>query len=160
MTLANYTDQEVFDTISAHLLDQDMQSCVTHRAGPPGHCVTSKGQFKEMRYKAPDGLKCAIGCMIPDYIYDKSMEGAGVLTLVDTSKSAVSLYTYPSPAKKAEYDKWTKRCLALREWQARFKEVTSRLLVALQNLHDNYLPSQWEERLAELRYEYGVGTHE
>ena len=30
------------------------------------------------RYKTPDGLKCAVGCLIPDELYNEKMEGSMV----------------------------------------------------------------------------------
>lgn len=53
------TDQETFDTVVRHL----------HRQGKPavdafGNCV----------YRAPDGCRCAAGCLIPDDKYRESME--------------------------------------------------------------------------------------
>jgi len=58
------TNQEYFDTVTRHLLNQNEQSI-----GDGGLCS----------YRGTDGLKCAIGCLIPDDKYDPGLEGRGVL---------------------------------------------------------------------------------
>lgn len=59
-TLAQDTDQEVFDQVATHLLTQ-MKRSVSDDAV----CL----------YRSPDGLKCAAGCLIGDDEYDPDMEG-------------------------------------------------------------------------------------
>lgn len=54
--------QEVYDTVVNH-----------HRT--QGRQATSNGSC---RYRTADGLKCAIGCLIPDDKYDSTFEGKGV----------------------------------------------------------------------------------
>lgn len=58
------TRQETFDTVARHLLTQGRRATVVGRDGKP-ECV----------YRSPDGLKCAAGCLIPDYKYTHDMEG-------------------------------------------------------------------------------------
>lgn len=57
------TDQEAFDKIVARLMDGT------------GPAVNEKG---DCMYRAPNGLKCAVGCLIPDDKYDLRMEGRAV----------------------------------------------------------------------------------
>lgn len=52
------TKQEIYDTVCAHLAQQK------RRAFENGSC----------RYRTSDGLKCAIGCLIPDDLYDPRMD--------------------------------------------------------------------------------------
>lgn len=52
------TKQEIYDTVCAHLAQQKQQSAFSLK------CV----------YRGPNGLKCAIGCLIPDELYDPSMD--------------------------------------------------------------------------------------
>lgn len=54
------TNQEVFDKVVAHLRKQNAKSADNER------CL----------YRAPDGKMCAVGCLIPDEMYDPEMEGA------------------------------------------------------------------------------------
>ena len=55
---ANMTDQELFDRVVTHLAKQG------RRAMARVACL----------YRTPDGLKCAIGCLIPDEKYRAEME--------------------------------------------------------------------------------------
>ena len=52
--------QDIFDFVATHLITQ---SVVSEDAS--GQCV----------YRSPDGLKCAIGCLIPDDAYRGNLEG-------------------------------------------------------------------------------------
>jgi len=60
-------NQEIFDTVHAHLIKQSEKSI---RAGTNSSCG----------YRGPRGLKCAIGALVPDDKYDQRMEGKGVGT--------------------------------------------------------------------------------
>jgi hypothetical protein len=51
-TCRYFTAQAVFDTVAIHLLSQVMQSIDKTNS----QCL----------YHAPDGLKCAVGCLIPE----------------------------------------------------------------------------------------------
>lgn len=53
------TDQEVFDTVAKHLLTQKRKSV------DRGRCL----------YKSNDGAMCAVGCLIPESMYQREMEG-------------------------------------------------------------------------------------
>lgn len=53
------TNQEMFDTVAAHLLAQGKRSAV--------------GLF--CKYRGPAGSKCALGCLIPDARYSAHLEG-------------------------------------------------------------------------------------
>lgn len=60
-TLPEATEQQVFDQIAKHLLSQKQRS--------------TNGEM--CRYRGPDGLKCAAGCLMTDDEYDcDRMEGA------------------------------------------------------------------------------------
>ncbi len=52
--------QDIFDFVAAHLMTQGVVS-----EDASGRCV----------YRSPDGLKCAIGCLIPDDAYRGNLEG-------------------------------------------------------------------------------------
>jgi hypothetical protein len=53
------TDREVFDKVKKHLLTQRAKS---------------EGDFGCL-YRGPHGRKCAVGCLIPDEMYKRSLEG-------------------------------------------------------------------------------------
>jgi hypothetical protein len=57
------TEQEIFDTVALHLIKQGKQSI-----DADDNCL----------YRGPEGLKCAIGCLIPDELYLSKMECHGV----------------------------------------------------------------------------------
>jgi hypothetical protein len=58
--------QEIFDTVVTHLYTQGKQA-----GDGVGGCL----------YRTDEGLKCAVGCLIPDDQYHPSMEGQTVESL-------------------------------------------------------------------------------
>lgn len=69
-TLADASAQDVFNQVAFHLLSQG-ERAVEEVCGA---CV----------YLAPDGLRCAAGCLISDEEYDEAMEWNSWIDLVDT----------------------------------------------------------------------------
>lgn len=59
------TAQEILNKVVAHMREQGRQS---NTAGPGSSC----------RYRSPDGARCAVGCLIPDDIYNPGIEGRSV----------------------------------------------------------------------------------
>lgn len=59
--------QQIFDTVKAHLLTQNERS-----ADSRGVCL----------YRGPNKLMCAAGILIPDNAYNPNWEGEGILTIV------------------------------------------------------------------------------
>lgn len=53
--------QEIFDTVVNHLINQKQKSV---KEGNKTNCL----------YRGPNGLKCAVGCLIPDDVYEEYME--------------------------------------------------------------------------------------
>ena len=66
--LNDATEQEVFDTISAHLLRQRVKSMLH----PNETCA----------YRSLKGLSCAVGCLIPQKDYKPEYERSGWLQLL------------------------------------------------------------------------------
>lgn len=60
--------QEIFETVAKHLFNQGEQAL----SPGSGYC----------RYKTPDGLKCAVGILIPDEQYDEVLEEKDVSHLI------------------------------------------------------------------------------
>jgi hypothetical protein len=56
------TDREIFDKVRAHLLNQGVRAMVNDAC----------------RYRTPQGMACAVGCLIPEEFYDPMIE-TGVL---------------------------------------------------------------------------------
>lgn len=63
------TNQEVFDAVWNGLASQGFQRSI----GYEGTCL----------YRGPDGLKCAVGHLIPDNLYDTDLEGKTVSQLIE-----------------------------------------------------------------------------
>lgn len=88
------TQQELFDRVATHLLTQKAKAI-----GADGRC----------RYRAPNGLTCAIGCLIPEEQYDPELEGCTVfntrirevagfqMALSDLAADLQRLHDYESP---------------------------------------------------------------
>ena len=66
--LSSSTAQEVFDTVSQHLLTQNAESL-----SDSGMCV----------YRSPEGFSCAAGCLIPPEDYRVEFEGFTWIDLVE-----------------------------------------------------------------------------
>lgn len=69
------TNQEAFDKVVQHLKTQKEQSFgpFTNQYGNTQHSCL---------YRGPDGLKCAVGALIPDEEYKPEFEGLAVLSLM------------------------------------------------------------------------------
>ena len=65
------SSQEIFDTVAEHLWKQ-MCAAVTRPEGLYDSCA----------YRADDGKKCAVGCLILDQEYTPAMEGLPVKALL------------------------------------------------------------------------------
>jgi hypothetical protein len=113
------THEEIFDTVARHLLAQKKRSM-----GP-------NGQNQKCLYRGPDGLKCAIGCLIPDELYHKCFEGESIGRILNDDSSQV----FP---------------LSRKELRSMFAGVSTSFLNDLQELHD-YVPSDsWSIKLRSL----------
>ncbi len=72
------TPQEVFDTVANHLRKQGQWARV---ANPLPSAWRNQSEI--CAYRTPEGLRCAVGCLIEDEDYDPTMEGKTVDSLVD-----------------------------------------------------------------------------
>jgi len=105
--------QAVLNKVARHLVKQNESSL----EGPT--CM----------YYGPNGLKCAIGCLIPENLYYKGLE-----TMHVTSKSVL-------------------RVLGA---VINFKKVDKDFLEDLQRVHDNEEPEYWKAKLSEVAKDYGL----
>lgn len=111
--MAEYlTKQEIFDKVKKHLLEQGEHAM----------------EDLECRYRTAGGLKCAVGCLIPDKIYNPSIEGLMVEDL--------------DPKYLPEVDPLDAGSFGLLE--------------DLQYVHDEYPTDIWEEELEEVREEHNL----
>lgn len=107
------TPQEVFAKVVTHLRKQNAVS-----AKQNGMCV----------YRGPNGMKCAVGCLIPDDVYKPEMECGGV---------GVLFMNFPETAKEIGKD-------------------NIHLLRHLQTIHDQYSPLRWETAFLSVSDEYNL----
>lgn len=68
--------QEIFDTVARHLHKQGK------RAGKYDNDSRDEADFRCL-YRGPEGTKCAVGCLIPDELYDPNIEGLSVSDIKD-----------------------------------------------------------------------------
>lgn len=104
--------QELFDTVATHLLTQKKRATNTHGCA----------------YRGENGLKCAVGCLIPDSKYDPELEGSCA------SARAVA------------------KAAGLRGEQQRL------LAEKLQAVHDDDHPSTWHGALHRVAAEFNLKT--
>ena len=116
------TDQEIFTKVARHLLAQGKRS--ERFFGGDGRGETG------CAYRSADGLMCAVGCLIPDALYEPAIEGCTVAGDVVQS--------------------------VLREAgiRAGYGERTDSLLYELQNIHDYEEPDRWKHCLELLAKEF------
>ncbi len=110
------TNQEIFDKVAAHLLTQNARS------------------YYEMscRYRGPNGLRCAVGCLITDEAFKYELEGQSASnTMV---KNAL------------------KKSLGM----TRMTVKTVGLLMRLQSIHDCNTPESWEQELKNEAAHHGL----
>lgn len=118
------TSQQIFNKVATHLLTQKKKSL-------------KKKSLKKTRgadddaclYRGPGGLKCAIGCLIPDSKYDECMENKIVKDI---------LLNYPE----------------LRPYLG----ANESLLEDLQAIHDTDEVKEWFNQLKKTAKDHGLKT--
>lgn len=115
------TNEQIFDRVAEHLLKQGQKSMSD---GP--YYMDSVIVTNGCMYRGPNGLKCAIGCLISDEMYDHSLEGRPVQSSTVMAAVATSLGVEASV-------------------------LNFHMLMELQQIHDSFTPLSWRGRLAELR---------
>ena len=114
------TAQELFNEVVSHLRKQKKQSLSQH-----GYCM----------YRGEDGLKCAIGHLIPDECYHNDMEGTYF----------VELPSYNSVIRSSCPEVQPFPVELLQEF-----ENNQELLTELVHVHDDHSPIEWEDRFEDL----------
>ena len=104
--------QTAYNTAKAHLLAQGKKA-----VDDDGCCA----------YRTRDGLKCAIGCLIPDAEYLPAMENKTIKSFPNFGLEVSSLAGLPS-----------------------------QFLDELQMVHDNGVVAHWPERLTRLALRYNL----
>jgi hypothetical protein len=99
--------QEAFTTIVTHLAKQ-AKKALSVGDGSASYCM----------YRSPEGLKCALGCLIPDDLYEPAMDsGMGM-------QASLLLDRYPALKKV-------------------LSDVDVQMLGDMQFLHDSCIVSEW-----------------
>jgi hypothetical protein len=111
--------QELFDRVARHLLIQNAKSEVPSG----GECL----------YKGPNGLKCAVGCLIKDEFYNSALE----CDIVNTPPVRAALNA--SLGRKLLNDEID--CLR-----------------SLQRIHDQSAVLAWHEEIRDAAVYYGLST--
>jgi hypothetical protein len=110
--------QMVFEQVKNHLLTQGERASKWEKE--PG-----RDNHREVcLYRSPGGLKCAVGCLIPDSMYYPGMESQSVVRLLQKD-----------PALAAYLEVWC------------YKD--KQFLEELQQIHDNDPPETWLTELIE-----------
>ena len=134
------TPRQVFDKVKAHLLKQNEKA------------TSSREDYAGCAYRSADGLSCAVGCLIPDSLYDPVIEGQSV----ESASEAADTVNEEGLAF-AQIDGSAVLWMILQELG-----ITSaghiKLLDALQDLHDSYLPQQWPEKFDEVERKFFGGA--
>jgi hypothetical protein len=125
--------QQIFETVARHLFAQGKRAVkfnesayhreVAERIRHNWGGKPDKEEYQTCQYRSPDGLKCAVGCLIPDEYYDVGMEGNGVYSI---------LSRYPL----------LKKLLDVKNVMDDDNQSDDSLLSKLQNTHDN--KEYWE----------------
>ena len=81
------TMQHEFDAVVAHLYKQGKPAMAMYDAGVSAGCA----------YRGDNCTSCAVGCRIPDSMYDDGMEGEVVGTLINNMGFTLpqEIYAYP-----------------------------------------------------------------
>ena len=126
------TEQQAFDIVSVHLLQQNARSCLLTPNGE--HCL----------YRGPEGRKCAVGILIPDEAYNpewdhyipfRGLYDTEVLDSEGDSPSAEGLVR-----------------------ASVFPEHLTTLLMDLQKIHDQAEPRDWRRQLEIVAGEHKLNT--
>ena len=113
--------QEIFDEVATHLLTQNAKS-VRHLPGLLIECA----------YRGLNGMKCAIGCLIPDEQYHPGLENK---TPITKEVHAALGFAY-SPTYS----------------------VLGNRLLTLQKIHDKHEPSEWLAELEAFAQTHGLSS--
>lgn len=116
------TNQEIFERAIDHLLAQKQKS-VQGKEEQPAEMIC--------RYRTSEGLKCAVGCLISDELYDAHIEGT-VPGLISEAERQKNKWRYATEVRKI--------LLADVLFKAGIDTSNSRTVVLLQHLqraHDH-----------------------
>lgn len=126
-----FDKQKIFNKVATHLLKQNEKALNCHDA---------------CQYRGDGGTSCALGCLIPDDLYAKRLEGHSIRgsVLDDFDSKFLDEEDIPDP----EFKKIVYRATGA-------KSVHDFVFLAcLQSLHDNDEPNEWADELKGLARRY------
>ena len=85
------------------------------------------------QYRSDNGLRCAVGCLMTDDIYDSSLEGSNL--------KDIRVRQALTPIVGVNYE---------------LRLLKLNLLQRLQEVHDNEPVEHWERGLAEIKHEFDI----
>ena len=107
------TKQDIFNIVANGMLKQGKKS-------------EDRGSSSCL-YRGPNGLKCAIGMLMPDNLYDSIMEGQSA-----SESDVMKTLNVPNTVAFADF------------------------LDNLQGVHDDHLPNDWDRELVNFAHHYGL----
>lgn len=123
---------EVYNTVRKHLLEQNEKS----KLNPALHfCM----------YRGADGRKCAIGVLIKDEYYNSDLESKPIN--FDKPMAAVLLSLGEEVVWDMQADRFRIYCAGLK--LTKYQKNLQRMLVYLQQTHDNAPVEHWRAHLPE-----------
>lgn len=90
MNLSTITKQEAFDTMLTHLREQRLPAI---------------DQTLACLYRDPNGYKCAVGCLIPDDLYNDSLENQPMEEIVEHIGMNPEIASFLRAAQTQMHDK-------------------------------------------------------
>lgn len=147
------SNQEVFDRVASHLIKQNKKS----RESSIGPCV----------YRTPQGLSCAVGCLISEEDYDNRVEATVITPIYGSAVHpfGMTLTELKKELKRAELQdhtlKYSKDKMLLLGLLLRKAGVTTDNLVLLNELrmiHDFEEVRNWKKRLSVIAAKYHLST--
>lgn len=139
MTRAKQHRQNLFDKVALHLITQNKQSKRTGDA--------------TCRYRGANGTSCAVGCLIPDELYDKKIEFESWYSFIPEGR--YNGYGYPTSSDdkdmllKGIYD----------HINPQGDSNTDSMIEELQQVHDNSSVEDWPTRLRDVARQFNLKQH-
>lgn len=124
------TPQEIFEKVSRHLLTQNKRSMLVVPGDSTDHGCAYRGQ---------DGLRCAVGCLITDEVYEEAK------TSIPKSE-----YAFPGLEEFSVVDDCVIDALVKSGVVNAYSSLPFTFLNVLQHTHDVIPPAGWRKELLDV----------
>lgn len=125
--------QEIFDIVVTNLLKQKKRSFGEYK--PTAFRYNEAHLYNGCLYRSPEGLKCAVGWLIPDELYIPEMENLPIELLVENHVTA-----------------------ALHKIGISDNDFP--FVQHLQYIHDSFSPDEWTSQFLKAAYDYNLKPDE